>query len=125
RLLGLRDADDINADRLSAARECSRRYNAVAVLKGAGSIVARMGQPAVIADCAEPTLAVAGSGGVLGGVTKERLSERTGVSVFDATVQAVLEHGRAGEHVHKASKSTRGALASEIANAVATALERP
>jgi NAD(P)H-hydrate epimerase len=124
RLLGRPDAAAINADRLGAAREGAARYQAVVVLKGAGSVVAMPDGRAFVIDCAAPALGVAGSGDVLAGVIAARLAEHHGAAaVVDRVLEAVLAHGRAGERVRRARGATRGALASEIADHIGAVLE--
>jgi NAD(P)H-hydrate epimerase len=123
RLLGRPDAASVNADRVRAARECATRYDAIAVLKGAGTVIANASGRVAIVDCAEPSLGVAGSGDVLAGVIAARLAEHGDDDVFERVVQAVVAHGRAGHIVRGAQGGTRGALASEIADAVSGVIE--
>lgn len=116
----------VNADRLRAARECARRFGAIVVLKGAGTVIARPDGEVFLSPYAEPVLAVAGSGDVLAGAIAARLAERRPPAEFDeAVLDAVLAHGRAGERVRAERGSSRGALASEIADALSRALEDP
>jgi NAD(P)H-hydrate epimerase len=123
RLLGRPDAASVNADRVSAARDCAKRYQAIVVLKGAGSVIADANGRIAIVGCAEPALGVAGSGDVLAGVISARLAERGDGAAFERVVEAVVAHGRAGESVRRAGGGTRGALAGEIADAVSGVLE--
>ena len=124
RLLGRPGASSVNSDRIESARECATKFDAIAVLKGAGTVIAEPhGRVAIIA-CAEPTLAVAGSGDVLAGVIAARLAERGSDDPFERVVEAVMAHARAGVRVRDARGATRGALAGEIADAVSAELER-
>lgn len=124
RLLGRPDAAAIQVDRLAAARECAKLYRSTVVLKGAGSVIATPEGWAFIVDCAEPALAVAGSGDVLAGAIAARLAERTpSWPVEEAVLQAVLAHGHAGMYLRRKRGSSRGVLASEIADQIGVILE--
>lgn len=119
-------AAEVNADRLRHARAAAERYQAIVVLKGAGTAVADVDGAVRIAPYAEPVLGVAGSGDVLAGVIAARLAEgaRTATPALDAVLEGVHAHGLAGRSVREARGAVRGALASEIADAVSAALER-
>ena len=124
RLLGKADAVVVNADRYAAARECAARFGAVAVLKGAGSIVAGPDGSCWVVPVAEPVLGVGGSGDVLSGAIGARLADRAdAASAIDAAIQGAVAHGRAGEILRARHGASRGVLASEIADALGTALE--
>lgn len=74
RLLGT-DTAGVASDRLGAAREIARRYNAVCVLKGAGTVVASVrGLPGICTD-GNPGLATGGSGDVLAGLLGAMLAQ--------------------------------------------------
>ena len=127
RLLGLdaaKGADAVNADRLGHARDAAARFDAVVVLKGAGTVVARPDGVACVMPYAEPVLGVAGSGDVLAGVIAARLAEgaRDGAPVWESVLCAVHAHAKAGQRVRIAKHGDRGALASEIADEVPAAL---
>jgi ADP-dependent NAD(P)H-hydrate dehydratase / NAD(P)H-hydrate epimerase len=67
RLLG-RDAKDIAAHRLAAAREAADRFGCVVLLKGADTIVAAPGRGVLVSALGLPSLATAGTGDVLTGI---------------------------------------------------------
>lgn len=119
---GARPAGQVNDDRLRFASDAARMHGAVTVLKGAGTVVTDGGE-AWIHPYADPTLGVAGSGDVLTGVIAARLAERREITAIEAVNEAVHAHGRAGERVHAERGAVRGALASEVADAVSAALE--
>lgn len=124
RLLGVegpRPAAAINADRFGAARRAASRFDATVLLKGAGTVVATPDGRAWVLPYAEPTLGVAGSGDVLAGAVGARLAE-VGDPVV-ATLQAAHAHGLAGASLRAQRGAVRGALASEIADALSACLD--
>jgi hydroxyethylthiazole kinase-like uncharacterized protein yjeF len=124
RMLGVegpRPAAVINADRFGAARRAAARFDATVLLKGAGTVVATPDGRAWVLPYAEPTLGVAGSGDVLAGALGARLAEEGDALV--ATLQAAHAHGRAGATLRAQRGAVRGALASEIADALSACLD--
>lgn len=107
RMLGRRSAD-INAARLAAVRELAPGGNIVAVLKGAGTLIASAGHWQV-SPWALPQLAVPGSGDVLAGVLGALLAQ--GLVPVDAAATAVLWHAEAA-----VGASPKGLLAGELAD---------
>lgn len=84
----------IQADRLAVARQYSRLWNQVVVLKGAFTVVAGVqGENAVI-SVATPALARAGSGDVLAGMIAGLLAQ--GMPPFLAATTAAWIHAQAG-----------------------------
>lgn len=118
RLLGISTAE-VQADRYAAAASLAARSGQVAVLKGAGTIIADPEGRLAVCPLGTPALGVAGTGDVLSGALGAALA--SGASPFDAACAAVLLHARAGE---LAARSDRGLLASEVADALPVALER-
>ena len=102
RLLGVSVAD-IQADRPACARALAARFGAVAVLKGAGTVVAAPDGRLAINTSGHPVLATAGTGDVLAGTIAALLAGllRAGCPPDEAAWQAacagVWLHGRAGE----------------------------
>jgi NAD(P)H-hydrate epimerase len=93
RLLGT-DSKDVEAHRLDCARAAAERADAVVVLKGDDTIVARPGGPVAVSRGASPALATAGTGDVLSGVIGAYLAK--GLGPFEAAAAGVLTHARAG-----------------------------
>ncbi len=114
RLLGT-TARKIQADRAAAARALARRTRAVAVLKGAHTLVAEPGATMIANPTGTPLLATAGSGDVLAGLLGALLAG--GLAPRAAAVAAVWLHGAAAEALEP-SLGDAGLLAHEIADAV-------
>ena len=102
RLLGVSVAD-VQADRPACARALAARFEAVAVLKGAGTVVAAPDGRLAINTSGHSVLATAGTGDVLAGTIAALLAGllRAGCPPDEAAWQAacagVWLHGRAGE----------------------------
>jgi hydroxyethylthiazole kinase-like uncharacterized protein yjeF len=109
RLLGVTTAE-IQADRLAAAESIARRYGAIVVLKGAGSIVMREQDPPHICAAGNPGMATAGMGDVLTGVLAA-LQAQLG-DAFVAARAGVLVHATAGDRAAEAGQ--RGLIASDL-----------
>jgi len=91
-LTGLTSAQ-IQNDRIAAAEAFVARNKPVLVLKGAGTIVANQ-ERTCISPISAPTLAVAGSGDVLAGLTGALLAQ--GHAPLHAACLGVYRHGVAG-----------------------------
>ena len=94
RLLGV-SAQDVQADRLAAVRKLADRYQAVAVLKGAGTLVCEPGGVARVNLTGNPGMASGGTGDVLAGLVGALWAQ--GLSAADAASAAVWAHGGAGD----------------------------
>lgn len=94
RLLGT-DTHDVQRDRYSAAHDLAQRFNAVVVLKGAGTVVAAPGSPSRVVGAGNPGMAVGGMGDVLTGVVASLRAQ--GLSAFDAGSFGALLHAAAGD----------------------------
>jgi NAD(P)H-hydrate epimerase len=92
RLLGA-TAKEIQADREAAAVRLAA-LGAVAVLKGAGTIVCD-GERMYVNTTGNPGMATAGAGDVLTGLVTALVA--AGMAPFDAAVLGVWAHGRAGD----------------------------
>jgi NAD(P)H-hydrate epimerase len=75
RLLG-RDSKDVAAHRLASVREAAQRFNCIVVLKGPDTLVAEPDGTVRVAALGLPSLATAGTGDVLTGVTAAFLAKR-------------------------------------------------
>ena len=117
RLLGVTVAQ-LQADRPAAARALSERYQAVVVLKGAGSLVAAPDGRLAVCNNGHPAMAGAGFGDVLAGLIGALLAQ--GLPAFDAARLAVWLHARAGEQL---AVLGRGMVASDLFPAIRAQLE--
>ena len=114
RLLDVNNSD-IAQDRVAAAKAISKRFDAIVVLKGAGTLVASQGEVHGICDQAIPALGTAGSGDVLSGVIGACHAQlQRGVN---AASLGVWLHVLAGKRAVRETDG-RAVTASDIANAV-------
>ncbi len=121
-MLGLA-TEAVQADRPAAMRALAERCAATVLLKGAGTLIGQKNAPITLAPFAAPALAVGGSGDVLSGVIAALLARRNindTESALHAVCLGAYFHGKAGEILARRYPQ-RGALAREIADAVAEA----
>ena len=110
RLLGCSSAD-VQADRFAAAAAIAARYQAVVVLKGAGSLVAAPGRVPVVIGAGNPGMATGGMGDLLSGVIASLLAQ--GLPAFEAAVAGALLHATAGDAAARVD-GERGLLPSDL-----------
>ncbi|NQV04537.1 MAG: NAD(P)H-hydrate dehydratase [Candidatus Omnitrophica bacterium] len=110
----------VQKNRLSVAKKIANQYNAVVVLKGAGTVVAARNSH-YINKTGNPGMATAGSGDVLSGVIGGFLAQ--GLKPFDAARSAVYVHGLAGDMAAK-EKGEAGLIASDILDEIPEAIKR-
>lgn len=115
RLLGI-SAAEVQADRLDAARSLAKRLQAVVVLKGAGSVIARPEGDVVINPTGNPGLATGGSGDVLAGVCGALLAQ--GWPAWEAAIGAVWMHGAAADRLVESGIGPVGMTAGELPAAI-------
>ena len=101
----------IKNNRLIVAKKFSHDYNAVVVLKGAGTIVAESGGKYYVNTTGNPGMATAGSGDVLAGIIAGFLGQ--GLNEFDAARSGVYMHGLAGD-IAAEDKGEAGLIAGDI-----------
>jgi hydroxyethylthiazole kinase-like uncharacterized protein yjeF len=109
------DTSDVQADRLGSARALARRAGAIAVLKGAHTLVAAPAGEVAVNPTGTPLLATAGSGDVLAGLVGALLAG--GLSPRAAAVAGAWLHGAAAEALVP-RLGDAGLLAHEIADSV-------
>ncbi len=110
RLLGC-DTATIGADRFAAARELARRFSAVVVLKGAGSLVAEPEGRVAVCPWGNPGMASGGMGDLLTGIIAALLAQ--GCEAWQAACLGVGLHARAGDLAARKG-GERGLLASDL-----------
>ena len=117
RLLGI-STQQVQADRPAAARALAKKYNAVCVLKGSGSLIANTDGELALADHGHPAMATGGLGDVLAGVIGALMAQK--MPAFDAACLAVWLHALAGE---KCGASGRGMAAADLIPVIRQLLE--
>jgi NAD(P)H-hydrate epimerase len=118
RLMGKR-IDEIEADRLGAARDLAGRTKAVVVLKGARTLVAAPDGTVYVNPAATGALATAGSGDVLTGVIGSLLAQ--GMEPLAAARAGVFIHGAAGEAL--GAQLGSGVMAGDLPDAIAAVIQ--
>lgn len=101
---------EIMGDRVGAAREIARRYDAVTVLKGAGSLIATPDELWLCTD-GNPGMAVGGMGDLLTGVIAALQGQ--GLDLGPAASLGVYVHARAGDAAAEAA-GQRGLLPTDL-----------
>lgn len=109
RLLGS-DAATVQANRCEAVGRLLERYGGVMVLKGAATVVARVGEVPAICDRGNPGMAAPGMGDVLTGIIAAVAAQRG--DLLDAARAGVLIHAAAADDAAKSGE--RGLLASDL-----------
>ena len=113
---------NVQSDRLLAARELARRFHAVVVLKGSGSVIADPGGDAAINTTGNAALSTAGTGDVLAGVCGALLAQ--GFPAWNAALAATWMHGHAADILVQQGIGPIGLTAGELIPAVRTLLNQ-
>lgn len=113
---------EVQSDRLAAARELARRFSAVAILKGSGSVIARPDGEVMINTTGNPALATAGTGDVLAGICGALLAQS--FSPWDSALAATWLHGQAADVLVSQGIGPIGMTASELIPTVRTLLNQ-
>ncbi|MHA0987303.1 bifunctional ADP-dependent NAD(P)H-hydrate dehydratase/NAD(P)H-hydrate epimerase [Enterobacter ludwigii] len=101
---------EIESDRLLSARRLVKRYGGVAVLKGAGTVVAS-DEALGIVDAGNAGMASGGMGDVLSGIIGALLGQK--LPLYDAACAGCVAHGVAADKL-VARYGTRGMLATDL-----------
>ena len=109
RLLGT-DTKDIEQDRFAAVREIAKRYNAVVVLKGSGTLIADPDGRLDVCPFGNPGMASGGMGDLLTGIIAALLAQ--GCTAWRAACLGVTLHARAGDYA--AERGERGLVATDL-----------
>lgn len=111
-LLGL-DTSSVQSNRIEAARRLAKKFNAVAVLKGCGSIVATPDGHWFVNASGNPGMAAAGMGDVLAGIIGGLIAQNMAMEA--ATLLGVHLHGAAADALVADGIGPLGLTASEVA----------
>ena len=104
------DTSAVQSDRYAAVEDLAGRYNAVAVLKGAGSLVAAPGELTAVCTAGNPGMAAPGMGDLLTGVIAALVAQH--LPLADAARAGVYLHAAAGDLA--ARQGERGMLARDL-----------
>jgi ADP-dependent NAD(P)H-hydrate dehydratase / NAD(P)H-hydrate epimerase len=117
RLLG-RESKEVSAHRLASVQEAAEKFGAVVVLKGEDSLVAAPGHGVLVCALGLPSLATAGTGDVLTGVTAAFLAK--GMEPQRAAAAACA----AQQLASREAEQRYGLVASDVVEALPLALGR-
>jgi len=109
RLLGVATAD-VQADRFAAGREIAKRYRAVVVLKGNGSLIVSTEGEVAVCPWGNPGMASGGMGDTLTGIVAGLMGQ--GCEPYEAACLGVGLHARAADVAARAGE--RGLLAGDL-----------
>lgn len=115
-----RSTAEIQADRVTAARNFATSQGCVLVLKGARTVVAAPDGRIAINPTGNPGMASGGMGDVLAGLIGALLAQR--LDAFDAACLGVHLHGHAADLI-AAEQGMIGLLAGDVAEALPHALQ--
>ncbi|HAS1784887.1 TPA: bifunctional ADP-dependent NAD(P)H-hydrate dehydratase/NAD(P)H-hydrate epimerase [Enterobacter cloacae] len=101
---------EIESDRLLSAQRLVKRYGGVAVLKGAGTVIASDDAVGII-DAGNAGMASGGMGDVLSGIIGALLGQK--LPLYDAACAGCVAHGAAADGL-AARYGTRGMLATDL-----------
>lgn len=91
--------EEVLEDKVKAARDASRQFNTIVVLKGARTIIAEPDGRAYINLTGNSGLATAGTGDILSGMIAGLAAQ--GMSLKDASILGIYLHGLAGDFAAK------------------------
>lgn len=103
--------DEVQANRLAAAKRIQQHYGGTVVLKGHESIIVDTRHNVSICTAGNPGMATAGMGDVLSGVIGGLVAQ--GINSTDATRLGVWLHATAGDYAAK-TQGERGLIASDL-----------
>lgn len=104
----------VQASRLTAARELAGRFQCVVVLKGSGTVIAAPGRPSFVNSTGSALLATAGTGDVLAGMIGAGLAH--GADAFEAASSAVFTHGQLADAwaIHQPGRTLTASLLASL-----------
>lgn len=119
RLLGT-TTEEIQSNRLDAARKTASRFNCITVLKGARTLIAEPSGRVFINPTGNVGMATGGTGDVLAGTIGGLLAQ--GLSTLDAAVCGTFIHGKAGD-IAALNIGMAGMIAGDVLRALPEALK--
>jgi hydroxyethylthiazole kinase-like uncharacterized protein yjeF len=87
--------EEIQKDRLDAAKKLATKFQSVVILKGSGTVIANPDNSLIINTTGNPALATAGTGDILAGLCGSLLAQQW--PIWDAALAAVWIHGYAAD----------------------------
>jgi ADP-dependent NAD(P)H-hydrate dehydratase / NAD(P)H-hydrate epimerase len=102
----------VQSNRNTCAQQLADQFNAIVVLKGAGTVITAPGQSPTINTTGNAALATAGTGDVLSGLIGALLAQ--GIAPLDAATAGVRLHGLAAEALTTQMGGMVGISASEL-----------
>ena len=115
------DSSKVQSDRVRFAVDAADRWQAVVVLKGAGTVVAEPGGKVRIIASGNPGMATAGMGDVLTGCIASLIGQ--GLDAFDAASVGAFYHGHAADFV-ASMDAMIGMAASDVIRHLPLAMRR-
>jgi len=115
RMLGV-EREEVESDQLGFARRAAREYDAVVLLKGRHTLVARPDGRVRVTTSGVPWLAVAGAGDVLAGIIGSLLA--AGLDPWDAAAAGSWLHGAAASLAGGGGPLTAGSVADAVPEVV-------
>lgn len=104
--------EQIQHDRLGAAKKLATKFQSVVILKGSGTVIADPTEQVVINTTGNPALATAGTGDVLAGLCGSLLAQNW--PLWEAALAAVWIHGDAADSMVADSLGPIGITATEL-----------
>jgi len=114
RITGL-SIPEINENRIKIAKDFSRKYGVIVVLKGASTVITDEEGHVFLNTTGNPGMATAGSGDVLTGIIAALVGQK--IDLIDAAMAGVYIHGRAGDEAAKIT-GEYGMIASDMVREV-------
>jgi ADP-dependent NAD(P)H-hydrate dehydratase / NAD(P)H-hydrate epimerase len=104
--------DSIQANRNQAAQDLAKRFNSIAVLKGAGTMICDKAGNTQVNTTGNAALATGGTGDVLAGCMASLIAQ--GLEPLTAARESVRIHGLAAEQLTDQVGGVLGVTASEL-----------
>ena len=117
RLLGC-SVEQVQDDRICAAKKLARRFSSIVILKGSGSIIAKPDGSITINSTGNAGLATGGTGDVLAGVCGALIAQYKDVG--QAALAATYLHGAAADNLVRRGIGPIGLTASELVEEIRT-----